>query len=342
MEIKNQCLEKTNIGMRISIIIPVYNVADYIVECLDSIENQTYQGDIECILIDDASTDNSREVIKKYIECNHRAVCYRLICQQENMRQGMARNRGLKEATGDYVLFVDSDDTISSDCLEIMVNLLLLYPNADFVLCGMCDMHGNEVFSPNNYAEYVANKKLLMKDFLFPETGIPEGPCNKLIRRNLLVNNDIIFPQNIIYEDVQFSFLLGLYVNSGCFSKRNTYYYRTNRYGSTITTTSKREEYGFFSRIVVLDNCVKRLTHSFYFLQVRALLLRYFLYIKMNSDNVVESNAILLKNFRSHLIAATTGYVKLFVFICLNLPIKVCKKRIVYSLITKLLKLSLC
>ena len=96
----------------ISIIVPVYNVENYLEECLESIKNQTYT-DIEVILVNDGSTDGSKEICKRYCELDSR---FRLI-NQENQGQSVARNRGVAESTGEFIVFIDSDDIVKFDLL---------------------------------------------------------------------------------------------------------------------------------------------------------------------------------------------------------------------------------
>ena len=101
--------------MRFSVIIPIYNVSAYLLECLDSVACQSYL-DYEVICVDDGSTDDSYAITKRYIERNDH---WQLI-HQENQGLGSARNTGLKNATGDYVLFLDSDDRLRPDALRIL------------------------------------------------------------------------------------------------------------------------------------------------------------------------------------------------------------------------------
>lgn len=322
--------------MRISIIIPVYNVAEYIVECLDSIATQTYMGDVECLLVDDYSTDNSRQIIKDYINAYRGSIIFRLICQPTNQRQGAARNRGVEESTGDYILFVDSDDVISSDCLTVMTNLLSRHPKADFILCSMKTMNGELSFSTEGYPEYTDNRKWLMSNSIFPEAKISPSPCNKLIRRKLLIDNDIKFPANVIYEDAEFSYLLGLYVKSGCFSNAFTYYYRTNRVGSTIATTSKQLDYSFVSRMTILCNLLNRVTNEHQSMQLKAIFNRYVLYIRMNNDNVISRNKAIICNFRQKFLAFSNGISFFFYRLLLNSPIRIQKNKLLYKIILAL------
>ena len=100
----------------ISVIVPVYNVEEYLEECLESIRQQTFT-DIEVILVNDGSTDGSREICEQYCEKDSR---FRLI-NQENQGQSVARNRGVKESVGQYIMFVDSDDVINTSVLAVLL-----------------------------------------------------------------------------------------------------------------------------------------------------------------------------------------------------------------------------
>lgn len=101
----------------ISIIVPVYNTGEYLSRCLDSILNQTYKN-IEVIIIDDGSTDDSLKIIREYAKRNS-AIKY---FTQNNSGQATARNKGIKYADGEYIMFVDSDDYVSNDFCEVAYN----------------------------------------------------------------------------------------------------------------------------------------------------------------------------------------------------------------------------
>ena len=100
----------------VSIIIPVYNTSKYLPECLDSVINQTLK-EIEIICIDDCSTDDSWKILQDYEKTDSRIKIFR---QEKNMRQGAARNRGLKEASGKYIWFIDSDDFINKEACQLL------------------------------------------------------------------------------------------------------------------------------------------------------------------------------------------------------------------------------
>jgi len=103
---------------RVSVIIPTYNCAQFITEAIESALMQTYT-DIEIVVVDDGSTDNTKEILKPYIEKNFLTYIY-----QENQGPGAARNTGIKAATGEYIAFLDADDTLTEDSVEKRINLI--------------------------------------------------------------------------------------------------------------------------------------------------------------------------------------------------------------------------
>ena len=114
----------------ISVIVPVYNVEEYLEECLESIRQQTFT-DIEVILVNDGSTDSSKEICERFCQADNR---FKLI-NQENQGQSVARNRGVKESVGHFIMFVDSDDVINTNVLEVL--LPYMKTDVDIVECRM-------------------------------------------------------------------------------------------------------------------------------------------------------------------------------------------------------------
>ena len=116
----------------VSIIVPIYNTAKYLPKCLDSILNQTYQN-LEIILVDDGSTDDSGTIAKNYAKKDSRIK----VIHQENAGQSSARNLGLKKSTGEYISFIDSDDTIAKTFVEKLLQPYLKNPNISLTVCGL-------------------------------------------------------------------------------------------------------------------------------------------------------------------------------------------------------------
>lgn len=163
--------------MMISIIVPVYNSEKYIDKCLDSILNQTYK-DLEIVLVNDGSNDQSLKILEKYALRDTRIK----VVNQENKGVAAARNTGLDNATGEYILYVDSDDWIENNMVERMVELSA---NADIVFCG-----NDNAVSPEFVKKIIGiTKEIWNKDkiiYEFLRHKIMSGMLwNKLIKRSL-------------------------------------------------------------------------------------------------------------------------------------------------------------
>ena len=163
--------------MMISIIVPVYNSEKYIDRCLDSILNQTYK-DLEIVLVNDGSNDQSLKILENYALRDTRIK----VVNQENKGVAAARNTGLDNATGDYILYVDSDDWIENNMVERMVELST---NADIVFCGNDNAVSPEsVKKITGITKEIWNKDKLIYEFL--RHKIMSGMLwNKLIKRSL-------------------------------------------------------------------------------------------------------------------------------------------------------------
>ena len=185
----NTIKEKT---IMVSVIVPIYNVDEYLEECLESIRNQTYTN-IEVILVNDGSTDGSREICESYCE---KDIRFRLI-NQENQGQSVARNRGVKESVGQYIMFVDSDDVVNTDVLEVL--LPYMKTDVDIVECEMT--REKEAFFLNKIPTIVFegnSKEAILNCIAF--RAVKFCAFTKLYRREIV--EKIPFLEGYIYEDV--------------------------------------------------------------------------------------------------------------------------------------------
>lgn len=185
----NTIKEKT---IMVSVIVPIYNVEEYLEECLESIRNQTYTN-IEVILVNDGSTDGSREICESYCE---KDIRFRLI-NQENQGQSVARNRGVKESVGQYIMFVDSDDVVNTDALEVL--LPYMKTDVDIVECEMT--REKEAFFLNKIPTIVFegnSKEAILNCIAF--RAVKFCAFTKLYRREIV--EKIPFLEGYIYEDV--------------------------------------------------------------------------------------------------------------------------------------------
>ena len=178
----------------ISVIVPVYNVEAYLEECLDSVKNQTYT-DIEVILVNDGSKDNSQAICELYCEQDSR---FHLI-NQENQGQSAARNHGVNASIGELITFVDSDDVISTKYLEVLNN----YMNEDIDIVECNYRATRSVFNKLKEAENIQilfegnSEESVIKSCNY---GVSYSPVCKLYRRKLL--EDFPFLTGVIYEDI--------------------------------------------------------------------------------------------------------------------------------------------
>lgn len=171
---------------KISIIVPVYNSKKTIQRCVDSLLNQDYKN-IEIVLVDDGSLDNSLKIIKKYAKQNTNIKVF----SQKNGGAGKARNKGIKEATGDYITFVDSDDELRSNAISNMVKCLK--SDTDIVIGGFkeYDTGGNVLIDMKPKGNY-------WDEFKFTSTMF------KLYKRDFITNNKIKFAHFQVFEDLYF------------------------------------------------------------------------------------------------------------------------------------------
>lgn len=232
---------------KISIIIPVYNAEQYLEECLLSISQQTFT-DFEIWAINDGSKDRSLEILKKYQEKEPRLKVF----SQENKGVSAARNLGLENASGDFITFVDADDTIKNDYLSQLISVFLLDKSVDLAVCGFLGSE-TRVFKEISFIineENIENViSLFDKYLLFP-------PYCKLYKHAIIAENGIKFNETINFsEDILFNLDYLAYCN-----KIHSYNYVGYNYRIVENSLSKRED---LSRFVILENTHDRIDNYF-------------------------------------------------------------------------------
>lgn len=212
----------------ISIIIPIYNVELYVKQCLESVMAQNIvEVDVECILVDDCGQDKSMTIVRQMVENYEGPILFHILHHEHNRGLSAARNTGLDVATGDYVLFIDSDDYLMPDALKSMLGGLHLYPEADVVVGNtMNEADGRTTFPPFASSKCIDNHYVFFTEILRLQINIQAW--NKLIRRNVMVESGLRFVEGILYEDQLWSFLLFDSVSSVLLLPDVTYFYRSN------------------------------------------------------------------------------------------------------------------
>lgn len=202
----------------VSIIVPIYNAGDYLEECLQAIKRQTY-CQFEVILLDDASTDHSCSICKKYASSDHRFFYYRF---DERKGQGYRRNYGIKLARGNIIAFVDSDDVIAENMLDLTCQLMLR-TNSKIVIFRLQTVPGFPVRSCDLHIEKIDGHEFVFRYCTDPSYGA--FSCNKLFRKEVLLKCGE-YPNGMYYEDI-------VYIPQVCMKEQNIvccnqslYYYR--------------------------------------------------------------------------------------------------------------------
>lgn len=217
----------------ISVIVPIYNVSKYLRRCLDSIASQTYEN-LEIILINDGSTDDSGKIAEEYAKKDKRAR----VIHQKNGGLSSARNAGLKIAHGEFVVFVDSDDYIDPGCIENLHDTAQK-SDADIATCRF------ESFSEDNLRlkRSPVSPKLVMAgresaaDLL--TRSRPAYIWTSIFRRSLFTDNNIEFPDGRTYEDLATRFRLEFFAKKVAYTNQRLYHYLMRR--SSITGTKFSE-----------------------------------------------------------------------------------------------------
>lgn len=230
----------------VSIIVPVYNVQDYITECLASIAAQTYSGGVECIIVDDCGKDESMQKVHQFLSGYTGEILFRTVTHEQNRGLSAARNTGITNACGKYVYFVDSDDTILPDCLERIMAVAQKYPDAEMIAAGArtsVKKDAKRFTMEKPFPDYSNNPEWIARTLLRRggQKGIPVTAWNRMVRREFLLQHELYFCEGMMHEDELWNFLLAQHLSRIAFCKHDTYCYRT-RPQSIITSYKSKDE----------------------------------------------------------------------------------------------------
>lgn len=239
LEVNYKCAPGS--GIKVSVIIPVYNVEEFLRQCLASVASQTL-SDIEIICVNDCSSDNSQVILDEYAAENENFI---LLMHDKNRGLSAARNTGLEVSTGQYVFFLDSDDLLARDnALEILYRAACA-DAADEVIGGVLKWHEH---TGEKYLDW--HKNYLTKEIHGEQlSNLPQLRCNvvawnKLIKKSLLDENSIQFNENIRkHEDNPFSCMVHVLTKKISIIPVTTYLYRQARSGSIMNKKKKEDAY---------------------------------------------------------------------------------------------------
>ncbi len=246
----------------ISIIVPIYNCERYIAECVESVLAQTVKN-FELVLVDDASTDKSYEIAKEYKNQNPEIISlYRF---EKNGKQGRARNYGIENSKGKYVMFLDSDDVLDPNICELLSGEAKRQ-NADIVFCDyMKCLDGNEEYCVHVSKEYMGPLDVARRKALITTSVVPWA---KIIRRKMIIDNDILFPENTFYEDQATTYLYYMYATTVCKVEKALYKYRISQQSTTTQRNVSRHFQALEMALLLIDRVKARNLYKDYYEEI--------------------------------------------------------------------------
>lgn len=287
----------------ISIIIPVYNVEKYISRCIRSIIYQdNSQIQLECIVVDDCSSDNSIQIVRSIVGQYNGSIVFKIISHAENKGLSVARNTGIEAARCDYILFVDSDDWLPKDSLSRFLKILRDYSNIDMISGNSfrvvenksLPMDVNEIRCINNYQ---------LRKSLVNHKDITHSAWNKLIKASIIKKYRFI--DGVIYEDIYWSYLIFQDVRQTVIIPDVTYVYENN-HQTSITNTAKTKQNAslHIKSISIIGNSVLDILYQDLYIESVFFLLRPIVIAsRLQYEYKINSNdGCQLKNLRKRII----------------------------------------
>lgn len=235
----------------VSVIVPVYNVGAYLQQCLQSIASQSY-AHLEVIVVDDGSTDDSGKIADEWASHDNR---FRVV-HQPNGGLSAARNTALDHATGRYVTFVDSDDFIAPQYVEVLCQLIR-ESGAQAALCGWYDYTvGDAPKSDIAQPTFIYTAEEATSHILYQRRGLTHSPWGRIYDASVF--RDVRFPVGMLYEDLAVLMPVMQNIQTVVFTPQRLYYYR-QRQGSIITTFNSRRAH----ILDILEDLERRAPHEF-------------------------------------------------------------------------------
>ena len=270
---------------------------DYVERCLDSVICQECEDfDVECILVDDCTPDDSMDVVERKLRNYAGKIDFVVVNHLDNKGLSASRNTGVQHAKGDFVFFLDSDDKLEVGAFEYMVNAVkkdgVRISDVDIIIgntfiCkdgkpSMSYKEYNPFFLDNS--DETALRSMLNRDLY-------HIPCNKLVKRELILKHNVFFKEGIIDEDMLWSYLVFYYAKGVWVVPQITYIYEDNP-GSIMNTSSERVAQRIYSRIIICNtilNCPPRLSFIEYYMYIFYILTRAINLFEINkSDSLVR------------------------------------------------------
>ena len=245
--LKTICVSERIENPKVSIIVPTYNNAEFLEKCLFSLIKQTLK-EIEIIIVNDASTDNTSSILNWFSTYDKRI---KVLNHNKNRKQGVARNNGTSIAIGEYIGFVDSDDWVDLDYFEKLYNAAKKY-DSDIALATNVRVGNGKTKKRLNITEEKFVTTLQDKIDIVNQAKNP-CPTNKIYRKEMLEDNNITWPEGVYCEDKLFT-IEAIYYSNGVVSIPDCYYYYYRNPNSTVNSKAKKH----FNKLIDDKNKAKR------------------------------------------------------------------------------------
>ena len=240
--------------MTVTIIIPVFNVTSYIERCLDSVLKQDYRP-LECILVDDASPDDSMTKVKALLSGYKGSIAFKMVRHETNKGLSAARNSGILESTGEYLFFLDGDDALMEFSIGHLTNLANRLGNPDIVQGSTIitgEKNGSDRYQIKKALPELTTNQVWIRKNMLERKKIPVTAWNKLIRRDFIVKNQLFFKEGVWHEDQHWTFYAASKIQSMAFCRRPSYQHFITS-GSIMTTSGQRSIESWF---ILLDDFI--------------------------------------------------------------------------------------
>lgn len=221
----------------VSVVVPIFNVELYVEDCIRSVMRQTYDGPMECIVVDDCGIDSSMDIVEKLVVEYDGPISFKILHHTHNRGLSAARNTGMNAATGDYLFFLDSDDELTDDCFEKLTEPL----NNEWYDFVVGNVSCVKILSNNQKMEIktsltlkIADKTVVTDSMILRtyRTGWNQTAWNKLYRADFIRQNRLFFKEGLIHEDNLWTFQIACIASSLFVINHVTYIYKVKREGS--------------------------------------------------------------------------------------------------------------
>ena len=243
--------------LKVSIIIPVYNVSAYIERCIKSVMAQTYTN-IECILVDDVTPDDSIDICKKMIGKYAGPIIFKILHHKKNRGLSAARNTGTEAAKGEYIYYLDSDDEITPECIDILIDAVKKHPEVELVQGKIKALPHIEFYNRDiiEDIDYIDDNLWIRRHFYKLGNQIPLNAWDKLVKRSFIETHSLYFKEGLIHEDQLWMFFVVKYLAKYAVVHHTTYIHYCGTEGSIMSTSTKERTSYHWSVIfnVAVDN----------------------------------------------------------------------------------------